>query len=164
MGKGSVRMNRFLLLVPLIFILFSPIPSHAFWFGLTEEEQSICRKRASKEVNEFSAKQTYDYCKQTIKKELKAKKKALSIFNAKEEKWNQCTKPFKPEIEALDARYESINNGTFEMKPPDKAQWRGGREFNFGTALEDIELGKIKIARYEIRKKIENTCGKKPLW
>ena len=92
-----------LLITPLIFTLFSTVPSHAFWFGLTEEEQSICRKRAAKERNEFSDKQTYDYCKQTIKKELKAKRKAKSILKAKNEKWNQCIKPFESEIKTLDA-------------------------------------------------------------
>ena len=38
---------------------------------LSEEHLSTCRERASKEKNEYSAKQTYNHCKQTIKNERK---------------------------------------------------------------------------------------------
>ena len=69
------RMNRFLLL-SLAAGLLSPIPAEAFW-GLTKEESRICRQRASREKNEFSAKQTYEYCKKTIKRSIKENEKEL---------------------------------------------------------------------------------------
>ena len=66
------------LLLPLLAALALPTAVNAFW-GLSQEEKTICRDRASKERNEFSAKQTYNYCKKNIKSELKKEKK-----NAKE--------------------------------------------------------------------------------
>ena len=64
-------MKRLLLAIPLL-VFISPV--NAFW-GLSEEEKSICRDRASRERNEFSAKQTYNYCSKNIKAELKEKEK-----------------------------------------------------------------------------------------
>ena len=47
------------------------IPAAAFFGGgLTEEEQGICEQRARIERNEFSAKQTYERCKKSIRAEL----------------------------------------------------------------------------------------------
>tara|TARA_Y100001968_G_scaffold53948_1_gene45036 strand:- start:1309 stop:1776 length:468 start_codon:yes stop_codon:yes gene_type:complete len=143
-----------LLIAPLIFTLISPIPSHSYWFRLTEEEQSICRKRAAKERNEFSAKQTYDYCKQTIKKELKAKEKALSILKAKKEKWNQCAKPFESDIQTLHADGLSISNGTIEL-PPDVTR-------DNAKALLDSKFIKNRLAKRALEKEIENACSEKP--
>ena len=57
---------KFFLLVPLLLVFISPV--NAFW-GLSEEEKKICRDRASRERNEFSAKQTYKYCSKNIKYE-----------------------------------------------------------------------------------------------
>ena len=63
-------MKRFLL--PLLAALALPTAVNAFWgLGLSEEEETICRDRASQERNEFSAKQAYNYCKKNIKSELK---------------------------------------------------------------------------------------------
>ncbi len=58
------------LLILLGFIFTTPSPVQAFWWKLTREEASICRERASKEINEYSAKLTYKHCERTIKKEL----------------------------------------------------------------------------------------------
>ena len=63
-------MKRLLLAIPLL-VFISPV--NAFW-GLSEEEKSICRDRASRERNEFSAKQTYNYCLKNIKSESNKKK------------------------------------------------------------------------------------------
>ena len=76
-------MKRFLLLA-LTAGLLSPIPADAFW-GLTKEESRICRQRASLEKNEFSAKQTFEYCKRNIKKELKNYKNSPAYIKQKEE-------------------------------------------------------------------------------
>ena len=65
---------RHLFLAALLIALL-PLPSNAFWGGLTKEEQSICRKRAARKSNSFSAQQTYQECTKTIKSELKARKK-----------------------------------------------------------------------------------------
>ena len=77
-------MKRFLLLA-LTAGLLSPLPVEAFW-GLTKEESRICRQRASREKNEFSAKQTYEYCKRNIKKELKPKRDALNKKKKEQER------------------------------------------------------------------------------
>jgi len=60
-------MKRLLHAIPLL-VFISPV--NAFW-GLSEEEKNICRERASRERNEFSAKQKYNYCSKNIKSELK---------------------------------------------------------------------------------------------
>ena len=60
------------LLLPLLAALALPAAVNAFW-GLAEEENSIFRERASRERNEFSAKQAYNYCSKNIKSELKEK-------------------------------------------------------------------------------------------
>ena len=62
------------LLLPLLLALALPTSVNAFW-GLSEEEKTICRDRASRERNEFSAKQTYKYCSKNIKSELKEKER-----------------------------------------------------------------------------------------
>ena len=44
------------LLFPLLAALILPTAVNAFW-GLSEEGETICRDRSSRERNEFSAKQ-----------------------------------------------------------------------------------------------------------
>ena len=139
-------MKRFLLLA-LTAGLFSPIAAQAFWFGLSEQEQSICRQRAAKEQNEFSAKQTYDYCNQTIKNELKTRKKALTILKAKREKWNQCKEPFETKI---DRKYEKR-----ELELPTNDQ---SHRYLMATTLFTEKY----LEMNELRAEIENTCGKEP--
>ena len=70
------------LLLPLLLVLALPTSVNAFW-GLSEEEKTICRDRASRERNEFSAKQTYKYCSKNIKSELKEKE----IYKKKYDRW-----------------------------------------------------------------------------
>ena len=70
------------LLLPLLAVLALPTAVNAFW-GLSQEEKNICRDRASRERNEFSAKQAYNYCKKNIKSELKKGKE----YKKKYRKW-----------------------------------------------------------------------------
>tara|TARA_S200000501_G_C20289140_1_gene510654 strand:+ start:27 stop:509 length:483 start_codon:yes stop_codon:yes gene_type:complete len=88
-------MIKYFSLIVLTAGLLSPIPAEAFW-GLTKEESRICRERASQENNEFSAKQTYRYCKSNIKKEMKGyrdsymkKKKEQERKSLEAEKWKR---------------------------------------------------------------------------
>ena len=66
------------LLIFLLAFLALPTAVNAFW-GLSKQEITICRDRAARERNEFSAKQTYNHCSKNIKSELKKTKK----FNEK---------------------------------------------------------------------------------
>ncbi len=58
-----------------------PCPVFAFE-GLTEKEAFICRGRAAKEINEFSAKQTYEFCSKNIRSEIEERVKN-SLFRQK---------------------------------------------------------------------------------
>ena len=74
------------LLIPLLAALALPSAVNAFQ-GLSEEEKAICRDRASRERNEFSAKQTYNYCSKNIKSELKKEKKNAKEWQKKYDRW-----------------------------------------------------------------------------
>ena len=86
---------RKLLVLPLSlgFVFLTQNNAEAFLWGLTQEEESICRNRASKKQNSFSAKKAYDFCKKNIKKE-----------KNKEKKYKYCMSNYQDEIEQ--ARYE----------------------------------------------------------
>ena len=90
----------------LIFLLASlalPTAVNAFCF-LSEQEKTICRDRAARERNEFSAKQTYNNCSKNIKSELKKGKKLNEKFKIKEKACKE-TKEF--EI----SRFERVHKG-----------------------------------------------------
>ena len=74
------------LLLPLLAALALPTAVNAFW-GLSEEEKTICRDRASRERNEFSAKQAYNYCKKNIKSELKREKRKAKEREKNYQRW-----------------------------------------------------------------------------
>ena len=74
------------LILPLLLALALPTSVNAFW-GLSEEEKTICRDRASRERNEFSAKQTYKYCSKNIKSELKKEKRNAKEWQKKYDRW-----------------------------------------------------------------------------
>ena len=76
-------MKRLLIAIPLLFFI-SPV--NAFW-GLSEEEKNICRERASRERNEFSAKQTYNFCSKNIKSELKEKERRKQEYKKNYDRW-----------------------------------------------------------------------------
>ena len=90
--------NSFLIILGLFLIHSNS--SEAFLWGLTQEEESICRNRASKKQNSYSAKKAYDFCKKNIKKEKNNIKKEKN----KEKKYKYCMSNYKDEIEQ--ARYE----------------------------------------------------------
>ena len=76
------------LLLPLLAALALPTAVNAFWgLGLSEEEETICRDRASQERNEFSAKQAYNYCKKNIKSELKKEERKAKQWQKKYDRW-----------------------------------------------------------------------------
>ena len=93
---------RKLLVLPLSlgFVFLTQNNAEAFLWGLTQEEESICRNRASKKQNSFSAKKAYDFCKKNIKKEKNNIKKEKN----KEKKYKYCMSNYQDEIEQ--ARYE----------------------------------------------------------
>ena len=72
--------------IPLLAVIALPTSVNAFW-GLSEEEKAICRDRASRETNEFSAKQTYNYCSKNIKSELKKEKRNAKEWQKKYDRW-----------------------------------------------------------------------------
>ncbi len=119
-------MKRLLLAIPLL-VFISPV--NAFW-GLSEEEKSICRDRASRERNQFSAKQTYNYCLKNIKSESKKKKekekkrnKLLKYGCEKEKKalanceWKSFNKCEKWDKENPDWTILPDENGTLAVNP-----------------------------------------------
>ena len=77
---------KFILLILLLAAIALPTSVNAFW-GLSEEEKAICRDRASRERNEFSAKQTYNYCSKNIKSELKREKRKEKQWQKKYDRW-----------------------------------------------------------------------------
>ena len=79
------------LLIGCAVLLVSPTASIAFWWGLTEKEQQICERRASRERTDFSAKQAYERCSRTIRKELedKARKEEERRIRQAEEEANR---------------------------------------------------------------------------
>ena len=74
------------IILPLLATLALPTAVNAFW-GLSEEEKAICRDRASRERNEFSAKQTYNYCWKNIKSELKEKERKAKEREKNYQRW-----------------------------------------------------------------------------
>jgi len=74
------------LLLPLLAAIALPTAVNAFW-GLSEEEKTICRDRASREKNEFSAKQAYNYCRKNIKSELKERERKAKEREKNYQRW-----------------------------------------------------------------------------
>ena len=76
----DVILKKYLSLIKLLIIfdifgIFIVGKLDAFWFIRSEKDKAICLERASKEVNEFSAKKTYEYCLKSIVEEKKEAKK-----------------------------------------------------------------------------------------
>ena len=70
--EGVSLLNRWFL-IACTAVAVSPAASMAFWWDLSEKEQQICERRASRERTDFSAKQAYERCSRTIRKELEDK-------------------------------------------------------------------------------------------
>ena len=153
-------MNRFLLLA-LTAGLLSPLPVEAFW-GLTKEESRICRQRASREKNEFSAKQTYEYCKRNIKKELKPKRDALN-----KKKKEQERKAREEEIKASEkARKEEEEIRLFREIHGEKCRgyperlnlYKGAESLRTKPVDELTEDEKIKLHRHRMTQLLIENC------
>ena len=91
--------NSFLIILGLFLIHSNS--SEAFLWGLTQEEKSICRNRASRENNEFSAKKAYKFCKNNTIKKMRKVEKEKAI---KEKKYQNCINPYLETIK--DAKYQ----------------------------------------------------------
>ena len=124
----------------LIFLLASialPTAVNAFWF-LSEQEKTICRDRAARERNEFSAKQTYDHCSKNIKSELKKRKKLNEKFQIKAKACKE-TKEF--EI----SRYERVHKGknlkNSSVPQVNEEAWLSMIEFKYENCMRQIYLG-----------------------
>ena len=126
------------LLLPLLAALALPTAVNAFW-GLSEEEKTICRDRASRERNEFSAKQAYNYCKKNIKSELKERE----IDNKKYDRWfKEVGKDLVPECNKKKRRRNYIIDNFLRK--------------NIGITIEmDKEIDDYRICRENIEKSKE---------
>ena len=100
-------MKRLLLAIPLL--VFIP-PVNAFW-GLSEEEKNICRDRASRERNEFSAKQRYNYCSKNIKSELKEKERKKQEYKKNYDRWYKEVGQY-----GCEAKEEIVKKCDWELK------------------------------------------------
>ena len=83
------------ILIILGLFLIHSNSSEAFLWGLTQEEKSICRNRASRENNEFSAKKAYKFCKNNTIKKMRKVEKEKAI---KEKKYQYCISPYSKTI------------------------------------------------------------------
>ena len=63
------------ILIGTIFGTLNTLSLEAFWLFPNNTEKVICRKRAAKEINNFSARKTYEYCIKNIRTELNNKRK-----------------------------------------------------------------------------------------
>ena len=70
-------MNKIIL---LIFLVAFTNPAEALFWKLSNEQEQICRKWAARENNQFSAKKTYNHCKNNIKREEKINARNEKIF------------------------------------------------------------------------------------
>ena len=149
--------NSFLIILGLFLIHSNS--SEAFLWGLSEKEKVICRKRASREQNDFSAKKSYEYCKKNIKAEIR-----------KEEKYKFCMNENKLYIS--NAKYEKdkkVRKLIVEEKnnPPEKCPEK--KTFSF-TGKSTCEINKYKTdkdiiseeAKFdEIVSRVTSQCKKK---
>ena len=104
---------------------------------LSESERDICRKRASNERNEFSAKQTFNACKKTIKKELRLQKQKQVIRG----KWEKCFEPYQERLKELEKK--SLDKCHSNMR---------------GSSCETLQLMEKYLASSEIEKEGREFC------
>ena len=104
---------------------------------MSEEEKTICRDRASRERNEFSAKQTYNYCSKNIKSELKKEKRDAKEWQKKYDHWyEEVGKKLESECNKKEKRFKEIGKLRTKGIPT--------------TIKEDIEGLDYVICRNEI--------------
>ena len=146
---------RKLLVLPLFlgFVFLTQNNAEAFLWGLTQEEESICRNRASKKQNSFSAKKAYDFCKKNIKKE----KNNIKKEKTKEKKYKYCMSNYQDEIEQ--ARYE-YNLKLIKLRkeakdnPPNPAHYASKE----AARINNARLQRIKEA--ELRSDLDGFTSK----
>ena len=80
-------------LVIIAILISFPIASNAFWITLSESEIDNCKRKARKELNEFSAKQMFEDCKKDTKK-LKKVFQEKQKENEKIARWCKANKKF----------------------------------------------------------------------
>ena len=124
----------------LIFLLASLALSsavNAFWF-LSEQEKTICRDRAARERNEFSAKQTYNHCSKNIKSELKKRKKLNEKFNIKEQ---ACKEIKEFEISRFERVHKGKNLKSSSVPQVNDEAWLSMIELKYENCMRQIYLG-----------------------
>ena len=128
------------LFIALIPGILSTIPAEAFW-GLSEREEYICRNRASKQRNEFSAKQTYEYCKKNIKKELKEEATSKKQWKREAKNFSKYCKSLERKIDRNDSQYDSSIKGKSLMKGLIEDCWEEHENFLNGDILSLPNMG-----------------------
>ena len=149
--------NSFLIILGLFLIHSNS--SEAFLWGLSEKEKAICRKRASREQNDFSAKKSYEYCKKNIKAEIRKEEKykfcmnekKLYISNAKYEKDKKVRKLIVEEKNNPPKKCPEKKNFTFND--------RSDCELNKHKTDEDILFEEAKFNK--IVSRVTSKCRKK---
>ena len=141
-----MRLNLvFIFIISTLFIS----PLEAFNFGMSEEDKSICRKVASSERNEFSAKLSYKAClkeRRLIKSDLK-KQKTINQKNKRieEAKYKNRTKIYKKYCK----EFFKKNNKYNDRLTWDPNIFPFGKNYYFGNM--DIVLKEIsnKLTKYD---------------
>ena len=89
--------------IALLLIFFSS-PANAFW-GANNSEKEICRSRASKERNSYSAEQTYRNCLKTIRKYLRKQKESKIEYDKRQKCIDNYISNLKKEWSNPNAKY-----------------------------------------------------------
>ena len=127
------------LLLPLLAALALPTAVNAFW-GLSEEEKTICRDRASREKNEFSAKQTYNHCSKNIKSELKREKRKEKQWQKKYDRWyEEVGKEKESECEKLK---EILDNKDYVSNANNELLAEQIARLDYGICKSEIRISK----------------------
>ena len=129
------------LLLTLLLALALPTSVNAFW-GLSEEEKTICRDRASRERNEFSAKQTYNYCSKNIKSELKEKERKAKEREKNYQLWYEEVGKDK-EVECKKMK-EKLVNKDYESNEYNELFAEEIARLDYGICRNEICISKEK--------------------
>ena len=124
-------MKRFLVLA-----LSTGLVTGCASLGLSKEETEICRNRASSELNEFSAKQTYNYCAKTIKTELKEQEQKRIARKKKQQDWYN----------------------EFGWKEEQKCKDHEAELANYKTPIEEAKPGELNIDPRQALEAFIETC------
>ena len=143
-------MNKIILLTFLVAFIN---PAEAFFWKLSNEQEQICRKWAARENNQFSAKKTYNHCKNNIKREEK--------INAKNEKiFERCMGNSQEKHDIAISKAKKLLKQKYEI---DKDEYSGEIDIEYisRTAGADMDYN---ISRLEAKDKLmeqQYFCSKK---